>query len=105
MLLYKRKRQDAASPAVLYLDVFAVLLLDHHVRVYLAHGGFPLGLDDLQIAGDSHPGIVERLVGVVAVDQGCARQRVFQKRRDGLFLRHGIDFSGSVYQTASQRGR
>ena len=103
--MHKRKRQDAASPAVLHLDVFSVLLLDHHIRVYLAHSVFPLGLDDLQVAGNSHPGIVERLVGVVAVDQGCTRQRVFQKRRDGLFLRHGIDFIGSVYQTASQRGR
>ena len=103
--MHKRKRQDAASPAVLHLDVFAVLLLDHHIRVHLAHSAFPLGLDDLQVAGNSHPGIVERLEGVVAVDQGRTRQRVFQKRRDGLLLRHGIDFIGSVYQTASQRGR
>ena len=103
--MHKRKRQDAASPAVLHLDVFAVLLLDHHVRVYLAHGAFPLGLDDLQVTGDSRPGVVERLVGVVAVDKGHARQRVFQKLCDGLFLRHGIDFIGAVYQTASQRGR
>ena len=61
--------QDAAFPAVLHFNVFAILLFGDKIGVNDAGSFDALGLENFQIDCDGLPMIVEDLVGVVTVDE------------------------------------
>ena len=82
----ERKRQDTARPAILHLDVLAVLLFHHHIRIDFAHRPFALGLNNLEVAGDARPRIVESLVGIVPVDERDTGEGVAEPLCDMFFF-------------------
>lgn len=70
---------------------YSRILFYHHIRIDFAHSPFALGLDNLEVAGDARPRIVESLVGIVPVDERDTREGVAEPLCDIILLGHGIN--------------
>ncbi|MBE5710898.1 MAG: aminopeptidase [Slackia sp.] len=97
LILDKRERQNATRPAILHLDVFAALLLNHHIWIDFTYGLPAFGLNNLKVAGNARPYIIKSLVGIVAVNKHDAGKGIVKLRCNMLFFSHSVDLQCTVH--------
>ena len=102
LILDKRERQNAARPAILHLDVFAALLLNHHIWIDFTYGLPAFGLNNLKVTGNARPCIIESLIGIVFVNKRDTRKGIVKVRCNMLFFSHGVDLQCTVHQSLPQ---
>ena len=102
LLLDKRERQNATRPAILHLDVFAALLLNHHIWIDFTYGLPAFGLNNLKVTGNARPCIIESLIGIVFVNKRDTRKGIVKLRCNMLFFSHGVDLQCAVHQPLPQ---
>ncbi len=98
----KRKRQNTTRPAILHLDVFTALLLNHHIWIDFTYGLPAFGLNNLKVAGNARPYIIKSLVGIVAVNKHDAGKGIVKLRCNMLFFSHNVDLQCTVHQSLPQ---
>ena len=69
-ILHQGEWQNMALPTILHLDVLAAFLLENVLRIDFPCRIETFRLQHFQIGGNDAPSVVERLIGVVLIDQG-----------------------------------